>query len=60
VVDRGVAAVAWLRANPGVLVIATGVMLVLRPGRTLRWSLRVFSVWQAYRKISARLVRAGP
>jgi hypothetical protein len=60
VVDRGVAAVTWLRANPGVLVIGAGVMLVLRPRRTLRWSLRAFSVWQAYRRITARLDRAVP
>ena len=60
VVDRGIGAVEWLRANPGVLVIGAGVMLVLRPGRTLRWSLRLFSVWQAYRKLTARLDRAVP
>lgn len=55
VVDRGIAGVAWLRAHPGVLLAGAGVMLVLRPGRTLRWSLRIFSAWQAYRRLTARL-----
>ncbi len=59
VVDRGIGAVAWLRAHPAVLVIGAGVMLVLRPGRTLRWSLRLFSAWQAYRRITERLGRAA-
>jgi hypothetical protein len=55
VVDRGIGGVAWLRAHPGVLLLAGGVMLVLRPRRTLRWSFRIFSLWQGYRRLSARL-----
>jgi hypothetical protein len=55
VVDGGIAAVAWVRANPGVLLLAAGVMLVLRPRRTIRWSLRLYSLWRGYRAVSARL-----
>lgn len=55
VVDRGIAGVAWLRAHPGVLLVAAGVMLVLRPRRTLRWSFRAFTLWQGYRRLTARL-----
>jgi hypothetical protein len=55
VVDRGIVAVAWVRAHPGVLLIAAGVMLVLRPRRTIRWSLRLYSIWRGYRTVTARL-----
>jgi hypothetical protein len=55
VVDRGITAVAWVRAHPGLLLAAAGVMLVLKPGRTLRWSFRLFSLWQGYRRLTARL-----
>lgn len=55
VVDRGIAAVTWVRAHPAVLVAAAGVMLVLRPRRTIRWSFRLYSIWQGYRRLTARL-----
>jgi hypothetical protein len=55
VVDRGIEAVAWVRAHPGPLLIAAGVMLVLRPRRTIRWSLRLYSLWRGYRAVTARL-----
>ncbi len=55
VVDRGLAGIVWLRAHPGVLLVAGGVMLVLRPRRTLRWSIRLFSLWQGYRRLTAGL-----
>lgn len=59
VVDRAWSGVVWLREHPHLLLVAAGVMLVLRPRRTLRWSLRAFSVWQAYRRLSARIAGAG-
>jgi hypothetical protein len=55
VIDRGLAGYAWLRAHPEVLIAAGAVLLVLRPRRTLRWSLRLYSVWQTYRRFSAKL-----
>lgn len=55
VIDGGITAVAWVRAHPGPLLIAAGLMLVLRPRRTIRWSLRLYSLWRGYRIISARL-----
>jgi hypothetical protein len=55
VVDRGIAGAMWLREHPAVLLVAGGVMLVLRPRRTLRWSFRAFSLWQGYRQLTARL-----
>jgi hypothetical protein len=59
VVDGGIAAVAWVRANPGVLLLAAGVMLVLRPRRTIRWSLRLYSLWRGYRAVTVRLGLRG-
>lgn len=56
--DRVWNGVEWVRAHPQVLLVAAGVMLVLRPRRTLRWTLRAFSVWQAYRRLTARLPAA--
>jgi hypothetical protein len=55
IVDRGIAGVAWLRSHPEILVVAGGLLVVLRPRKALRWSLRAFSLWQAYRRITARL-----
>jgi hypothetical protein len=59
VIDRGIAGYAWLRAHPGVLVAAGAVLLVLRPRRTLKWSLRLYSGWQTYRRLTALLARAA-
>lgn len=59
VLDRGLAGYAWLRAHPEVLLAAGAVLLVLRPRRTVRWSLRLYSVWQAYRRFNARLSRVA-
>ena len=55
VVDRALAGYAWLRAHPEILVAAGAVLLVLKPRRTLRWSLRLYSAWQAYRRLNVRL-----
>jgi YqjK-like protein len=55
VLDRALAGYAWIRAHPEILVAAGAVLLVLRPRRTLRWSLRLYSVWQTYRRFSAKL-----
>jgi len=55
VIDRGLAGYAWVRAHPEILVAAGAVLLVLRPRRTIRWSLRLYSAWQAYRRVSAKL-----
>ncbi len=55
VLDRALAGYAWIRAHPEILVAAGVVMLVLRPRRTLRWSMRFYSLWQTYRRFSAKL-----
>ena len=53
-------ALAWLRSHPewpaGVVVAA----VALRPGRALRWGLRLWGGWRLWRQLSPLLEAAPP
>jgi NhaP-type Na+/H+ and K+/H+ antiporter len=49
IADRGIAAARYLRAHPGVVVIAAAVFAILSPKRAFRWSRRAFVAWRGYR-----------
>jgi len=47
--DRGMAVAHTLRANPGWTAAAIGILLALKPGRTLRWLRRSVVAWRTWR-----------
>ena len=49
VADRGIAAAQYVRAHPGLVVIAAAIFVLLSPKRAFRWARRAFSVWRGYR-----------
>ena len=58
--DRGVAAAAYLRAHPELVLIAATALVVLSPKRALRWARRSYAVWRGYRWAAGALARARP
>jgi hypothetical protein len=47
--DRGIAAMQYVRAHPGLVAIAAAIFVVLSPKRAFRWARRAFGVWRGYR-----------
>jgi hypothetical protein len=45
-VDSALDAVAWAKANPGVVLTVVGTLLVLRPKRTLGLGLKAWGLWR--------------
>jgi hypothetical protein len=60
VADRGIAAVQYARAHPGLVAIAAVVVVVLSPKRALRWARRAFAVWRGYRWAARALHELAP
>jgi len=59
VADRAVAGAQYLRAHPGVIVIAVAALVVLSPKRAFRWARRAFGLWRGYRLIARVLAHAA-
>ena len=51
VADQGRAAVQWLARNPEWPLGAAVVIVLLRPGRVLRWSGYAWQGWSLYRRL---------
>ncbi len=49
VADRGVAALQTVRAHPALFAMALGVLLAMRPGRTIKWLRRGLVAWRTWR-----------
>jgi hypothetical protein len=60
VADRGIAAVQYARAHPGLVAIAAAVFVVLSPRRAFRWARRGFALWRGYRWASRALREIAP
>jgi hypothetical protein len=60
VADRGIAAVQYARAHPGLVAIAAAVLVVLSPRRAFRWARRGFVLWRGYRWAARALREIAP
>jgi YqjK-like protein len=60
IADRGVAAAQYVRAHPGLVVIAAAVFVLLSPKRAFRWARRAFTVWRSYRWAARALGEIAP
>jgi hypothetical protein len=47
--DRGLAAAEYIRAHPGIVVVAAAALVILSPRRAFRWARRAYAVWRGYR-----------
>lgn len=52
-------ALAWLRTHPELAAGAVAAAVVLRPGRALRWGLRLWGGWRLWRQLSPLLDTLG-
>ena len=64
VADRLLGGLRWLRAHPQWLLAAAATLLILRPRRSWRLGLRLWSVWRLWQRVTrwqaqAGLLRAG-
>ena len=59
VADRAVAGAQYLRAHPGVVVIAVAALVVLSPKRAFRWARRAFGLWRGYRLVARVLAQVA-
>lgn len=50
---------AWLRSHPEVPAGVLTAAVVLRPGRALRWGLRLWGGWRLWRQVSPLLDTLG-
>jgi hypothetical protein len=55
--DRAIAATEYLRAHPGYVVAAIGVVVILSPRRAFRWAGRGLALWRGYRSVTKLLAR---
>jgi small neutral amino acid transporter SnatA (MarC family) len=55
--DKGIAAATYVRAHPGLVLVAAAALVVLSPKRALRWTRRGFAVWRGYRWAVTALAR---
>jgi len=53
------AGVLYLKTHPGVGLLALTALLIVKPRRTWRWSLRAFSAWQTWRVLRDRVTTIG-
>lgn len=51
IADKGAAVVGALKANPGWVALAAGVLVAARPRRALAWGRRGFVIWRTVRWI---------
>lgn len=56
-VDRGIAVGAYVRSNPGVVLLPLAIIALLSPRRSLRWARRSFVAWRGYRWVTNLLAR---
>ena len=57
--DRAVMVAQYLRAHPGVVVIAVAAFVVLSPKRAFRWARRAFGFWRGYRLVARILAQVA-
>jgi YqjK-like protein len=60
VADRGIAVAQYVRAHPGLVVIAAAVFVLLSPKRAFRWARRAFTIWRGYRWAARALSEIAP
>ena len=58
-IDHAVAGAQYLRAHPGVVVIAVAALVVLSPKRAFRWARRAFGLWRGYRLVARMLAQVA-
>jgi hypothetical protein len=59
VADRGVAAAAYVKAHPSIVLLAAAALVVLSPRRAFRWARTGFAAWRAYRWAVGAIARTG-
>jgi hypothetical protein len=47
--------IAYVKAHPSLIVIATAMLFVFKAGRTLRWAKRGFIAWRSWRALKQKL-----
>ena len=60
VADRVLTGLGWLRRHPQWLAAGAGTLLILRPRRTWRLGLRLWSGWRLWQQLKRWQSRAGP
>lgn len=58
VADRGLDALEYVRARPGLVIAAVAIVAVLQPRRAIRWARRIWAAWRGYRWVSGLVARA--
>ncbi len=59
VADRVLGGLRWLRAHPQWLLAAVATLLILRPRRTWRLGLRLWSGWRLWQQVTRWQAQAG-
>lgn len=60
VADRMLTGLRWLRAHPQWLLAGAATLLILRPHRTWRLGLRLWSGWRLWQQLRRWQAQAGP
>ena len=55
IADKGIAAARFLRRHPGLVAGAVGLLVALRPRRTLTWLGRGWSLWKVAQRLRQRM-----
>ena len=55
VADQAAAGVDWIKRRPAVIAAAVAVLLVLRPGRLLRWGRNALFIWRGFRMLRSKV-----
>lgn len=56
--DLALRGIDWMKQNPLAVGVAAAVLAILRPRRAFRWARRGFFLWQGWRNLRNRLLRA--
>ena len=59
-VERGRAAVAYLKAHPGWVAAGVALLVALRPRKALKWLATGMSLWRGWRSLRDAVDRLGP
>jgi hypothetical protein len=49
IADQGLVAADYVRAHPGIVVVAAAAFVILSPKRAFRWARRAYVAWRGYR-----------
>jgi len=58
--DRATAIARWLRGQPLLIAGAVALLVVLRPGRTVKWFATGISLWRSWKSVRAVIDRLMP